>query len=48
MNAMSEYLPDIYVSFRENFPQVAQAQDRLAAEVDGVGPLDERTIVRLA
>jgi alkylhydroperoxidase/carboxymuconolactone decarboxylase family protein YurZ len=44
MNDMSEYLPDIYVSFREKFPQVAQAQDRLAAEVDEAGPLDERTI----
>ena len=40
---MDDYLPDIYVSFRERFPQVAQAQDRLAAEVDAAGPLDERT-----
>ncbi len=40
---MAEYLPEIYVSFRERFPQVAQAQDRLAAEVDAAGPLDERT-----
>lgn len=37
---MADYLPDIYVSFRERFPQVAQAQDRLAAEVDTAGPLD--------
>lgn len=40
---MADYLPDIYVSFREQFPQVAQAQDRLAVEVDAAGPLDERT-----
>jgi 4-carboxymuconolactone decarboxylase len=40
---MADYLPDIYVSFRERFPQVGQAQDHLAAEVDAAGPLDERT-----
>jgi alkylhydroperoxidase/carboxymuconolactone decarboxylase family protein YurZ len=40
---MTDYLPDIYVSFRERFPQVAQAQDHLAAEIDAAGPLDERT-----
>jgi 4-carboxymuconolactone decarboxylase len=40
---MTDHLPDIYVSFRERFPQVAQAQDRLATEVDAAGPLDERT-----
>lgn len=40
---MTEYLPDIYVSFRERFVQVAAAQDQLAAEVDSAGPLDART-----
>jgi 4-carboxymuconolactone decarboxylase len=40
---MTEYLPDIYVSFRERFAKVAEAQDRLASELDGGGPLDERT-----
>lgn len=40
---MADYLPDIYVSFREQFPEVVQAQDGLAAEVDAAGPLDERT-----
>jgi len=40
---MADYLPDIYVSFRERFPEVAAAQDRLAAQVDAAGPLDERT-----
>lgn len=40
---MTDYLPDIYVSFRERFAQVAEAHDRLAAETDAAGPLDERT-----
>jgi 4-carboxymuconolactone decarboxylase len=40
---MADYLPDIYLSFREKFPQVVQAQDRLAAQIDSAGPLDERT-----
>jgi len=40
---MTDHLPDIYIGFRERFPQVAQAQDRLATEVDAAGPLDERT-----
>jgi len=43
MDTMAEYLPDIYVSFRDHFPNVAEAQDRLASEVDAAGPLDERT-----
>ncbi len=40
---MTEYLPDIYVSFRSRFAKVADAQDHLAAEIDAAGPLDERT-----
>jgi 4-carboxymuconolactone decarboxylase len=40
---MTDYLPDIYVSFRERFSKVAEAQDHLAAELDRGGPLDERT-----
>ena len=40
---MNDYLPDIYVSFREQFPEVAAAQDHLAATVGAAGPLDERT-----
>lgn len=40
---MSEYLPDIYVSFRARFPDVAGAQDDLGAALDGAGPLDPRT-----
>lgn len=40
---MSDYLPDIYVSFRERFPDVAKAQDDLGAALDAVGPLDGRS-----
>jgi 4-carboxymuconolactone decarboxylase len=40
---MADYLPDIYLRFREQFPQVVQAQDALAVEVDAAGPRDERT-----
>lgn len=40
---MSDYLPDIYVSFRERFPDVAGAQDQLGAALDAAGPLDART-----
>ncbi len=40
---MADYLPDIYLNFRDRFPGVAEAQDRLGAEVDAAGPLDERT-----
>lgn len=41
---MSDYLPDVYVSFRDRFPQVAAAQDGLGAALDGAGPLDARTV----
>ena len=40
---MTDHLPDIYLDFRGRFPDVATAQDRLAAVVDQEGPLDERT-----
>jgi len=40
---MTEHLPDIYIAFRERFPDVATAQDELAAMIDQSGPLDERT-----
>jgi 4-carboxymuconolactone decarboxylase len=40
---VSDYLPDIYLSFRERFPDVASAQDGLGAALDGAGPLDGRT-----
>ena len=39
----NDYLPDVYVRFRECFPDVSPALDALGASVDGAGPLDERT-----
>lgn len=38
-----DYLPDVYLRFREQYPQVASALDGLGEAVDGAGPLDERT-----
>ncbi len=35
-----EYLPDVYVSFRDRFPAVAAAVDKLAESADAAGPLD--------
>ena len=40
---MSDYLPDIYVSFRNRFPDVARAQDDLGKSLAASGPLDART-----
>jgi alkylhydroperoxidase/carboxymuconolactone decarboxylase family protein YurZ len=40
---VSDYLPDIYVSFRDRFPEVAKAHDSLGAALDASGPLDART-----
>jgi 4-carboxymuconolactone decarboxylase len=40
---MTDHLPDIYQSFRADFPSVAQAQDGFAKSVAGAGPMDERT-----
>ena len=40
---MTDHLPDIYQSFRADFPSVAQARDGLGRSVDAAGPLDERT-----
>ncbi len=39
-----EYLPDVYLSFRDRFPAVAAAVDKLAESADAAGPLDERTV----
>ena len=39
---MSNHLPDIYLAFRDAYPEVATAQDELAASVTRAGPLDER------
>lgn len=40
---MTDYLPEVYVAFRERFPDVAGAQDRLGAALDAAGPLDPHT-----
>ena len=41
---MSEdYLPDIYRRFRDHFPQVAEALDKMGRATASAGPLDERT-----
>jgi alkylhydroperoxidase/carboxymuconolactone decarboxylase family protein YurZ len=40
---MSEYLPGVYLRFRDDYPDVAGALDALGEAVDAVGPLDERT-----
>ena len=48
---MSEdHLPRAYREFRERFPQVDDAEGRVAAAVAAAGPLDERTtrIAKLA
>ncbi len=39
----NDYLPDVYVHFREDHPEVAEALDRLGEAVDSTGPFDERT-----
>jgi alkylhydroperoxidase/carboxymuconolactone decarboxylase family protein YurZ len=40
---VSDYLPDVYVSFRERYPDVAGAQDGVGVALDAAGPLDART-----
>jgi 4-carboxymuconolactone decarboxylase len=40
---MNDYLPDIYVGFRRDYPTVSSALDGLGETVDAAGPLDERT-----
>ena len=39
----NNYLPDVYIRFRERFPAVSSAMDVLGANTDDAGPLDERT-----
>ena len=38
-----DHLPNVYLRFRDGFPGVADALDKLGEAVDGAGPLDERT-----
>jgi alkylhydroperoxidase/carboxymuconolactone decarboxylase family protein YurZ len=40
---MSDYLPDVYVRFREIYPRVAEALDGLGAATEIAGPLEPRT-----
>ena len=39
-----DHLPDVYLGFREDYPDVATALDGLGEAVDGAGPLDERAV----
>ncbi len=40
---MADYLPDVYRSFRERFPEVAGALDELGRTTEAAGSLDVRT-----
>jgi 4-carboxymuconolactone decarboxylase len=40
---IDEHLPDVYLKFRDDFPAVAVALDKLGEVADAEGPLDERT-----
>lgn len=40
---MSDYLPDVYLGFRERFPTIAPAVDQLGQATEAAGPLDLRT-----
>ena len=39
----SDHLPDVYLGFRERFPDIAAGQGALAGAVDAAGPLDAKT-----
>ena len=45
-----DYLPDIYLSVRDRFPEVVSALGDVARAAEQAGPLDERTrrLVKLA
>lgn len=47
---MSDYLPQVYVAFRERYPEIAAQLDALAVATESAGPLDERSqrLVKLA
>ncbi len=47
---MTDHLPDVYVRFRERYPDVALSLDQLGQTSEAAGPLDERTqrLVKLA
>ena len=37
------YLPNIYIEFKQQFPEIARAYDELAVKCHGWGPLEEKT-----
>ena len=41
---MSEHLPEVYLSFRKDFPGVSTSLDGLGESVDAAVTLDERTM----
>jgi 4-carboxymuconolactone decarboxylase len=43
------YLPDIYIGFKQQFPEIAKAYDELAVKCHDWGPLNEkaRRLVKL-
>jgi hypothetical protein len=41
---MAEYLPEVYVAYREKFSDVMSAYGEVAAAVRRSGPLDARTL----
>jgi alkylhydroperoxidase/carboxymuconolactone decarboxylase family protein YurZ len=47
---MEPHLPQVYVNFRESYPEVADALDALGGAAEAAGPLDVRTqrLVKLA
>jgi alkylhydroperoxidase/carboxymuconolactone decarboxylase family protein YurZ len=40
---MTDYLPEVYRGFRQQYPEVAEAYDALAVKCHASGPLDDRT-----
>lgn len=44
MDDVADYLPEIYRSFRQRFPEVVDRHDAVAESVDAAGPLDEQTV----
>ena len=40
---MEQHLPRIYLAFRDDYPEVAEALDELGRSTEQAGPLDART-----
>jgi 4-carboxymuconolactone decarboxylase len=43
LGVMTDYLPDVYLRFRDRFADVAAALDQLGRSTEAAGPLDSRT-----